>query len=178
MNKFIYWLHPSPNSTPHHTTPSNRELLCFLSTMEFSPSNPPPPPPPPLQNYSQLLQNLLGFYSPNAVGATEILHDRRRGEERRQQSTAEQRKQRRMVSNRESARRARVRRQQQLCELRAQVAHLRSANRRFLGELNRVMREREEVRHENAWMKEEETELRSKLAGLEEQLSPIIFNID
>ncbi|XP_074591090.1 basic leucine zipper 43-like [Curcuma longa] len=124
--------------------------------MQLSPSN--PPPPLRLQNYSQLLQNWIGVCSPNSVGATEILHDRR------QQSTAEQRKQRRMISNRESARRARVRRQQQLCELRAQVAHLRSANCRLLGELNRVVREKEELRHENAWMEEEETELRSKFA--------------
>ncbi|KAG6496830.1 basic leucine zipper 43-like [Zingiber officinale] len=135
--------------------------------MQFSPSN-----PPPLQNYSQLLHNLISFCSPNAVGATEIFNDRQ------QQSTAEQRKQRRMVSNRESARRARVRQQQQLSELQAQVAHLRSANHRLLRELNQVVRAREEVRHENAWMEEEETELRSKFARLETQLSSIIFNID
>ncbi|WOL06552.1 basic leucine zipper 63 [Canna indica] len=87
-----------------------------------------------------------------------------------QLSLAEERRKRRMLSNRESARRSRKRKQKHLAELRSRVAHLQSMNRQFLDELNRVMRERDQVRHENEKLRDEETELQKKLENLQDRV--------
>ncbi|KAG6496682.1 hypothetical protein ZIOFF_044552 [Zingiber officinale] len=79
---------------------------------------------------------------------------------------AEERRKRRMISNRESARRSRMRKQKHLGELYSQVIHLRSVNHQLLNELNHVMGERDQIIQENSLLKNEETELQMKLKGL------------
>ncbi|XP_074586841.1 basic leucine zipper 4-like [Curcuma longa] len=79
---------------------------------------------------------------------------------------AEERRKRRMISNRESARRSRIRKQKHLSELYSQVIRLRSANHQLLNELNHVMRECDQIIQENSHLKNEETTLQMKLKSL------------
>ncbi|CAL9097571.1 unnamed protein product [Musa acuminata var. zebrina] len=84
-----------------------------------------------------------------------------------QLNQAEERRKRRMISNRESARRSRMRKQNQLSELWSLVVHLRSTNQKLLDDLNRVIREHDQVLHENAQLRDEETKLQNKLKNIQ-----------
>jgi predicted nuclease with TOPRIM domain len=78
---------------------------------------------------------------------------------------SETRKARRLASNRESARRSRVRRRRQLDELSAITAELRATNQRLVVELNRAEARYAQVARENARLREEASRLREKLAA-------------
>jgi hypothetical protein len=77
----------------------------------------------------------------------------------------DERKARRLASNRESARRSRVRRRRQLDELASRVAALRDANARLAVELNRVAAAQAREAWENARLREERRGMRKRLAA-------------
>ncbi|KAJ8548069.1 hypothetical protein K7X08_021305 [Anisodus acutangulus] len=79
----------------------------------------------------------------------------------------DERKQRRMISNRESARRSRMRKQRHLDELWSQVLRLRTENHNLIDKLNHASECHEKVLQENAWLKEEASDLRQMLTGLQ-----------
>ncbi|KAJ4912119.1 basic leucine-zipper 3 [Raphanus sativus] len=77
-----------------------------------------------------------------------------------------ERKQRRMVSNRESARRSRMRKQRHLDELLSQVAWLRSENQQLLDKLNQASDSNNLAIQENLSLKEENLELRQVITSM------------
>ncbi|KVH97527.1 Basic-leucine zipper domain-containing protein [Cynara cardunculus var. scolymus] len=81
-----------------------------------------------------------------------------------QMSIINERKQRRMISNRESARRSRMRKQKQLDELCTQVMRLRNENQGLIEKLNHFSENHEQVIQENDRLKKETTELRQLLS--------------
>ena len=87
-----------------------------------------------------------------------------------QLSLINERKQRRMISNRESARRSRMRKQKHLDELWSQVVWLRNENHQLMDKLNHVSECHDRVLQENVQLKEEASDLRQMVTGL--QVSP------
>ncbi|KAL6186682.1 hypothetical protein ACLB2K_042802 [Fragaria x ananassa] len=79
----------------------------------------------------------------------------------------DQRKQRRMISNRESARRSRMRKQKHLDELWSQVLRLRTENHSLIDRLNHVSESHDKVLEENAKLKEEASDLRQMLTEIQ-----------
>ncbi|ESQ32937.1 hypothetical protein EUTSA_v10005000mg [Eutrema salsugineum] len=78
----------------------------------------------------------------------------------------DERKQRRMLSNRESARRSRMRKQRHLDELWSQVIRLRNENNCLIDKLNRVSETQDSVLKENSKLKEEAFDLRRLVCEL------------
>ncbi|KAI3734055.1 hypothetical protein L6452_13516 [Arctium lappa] len=74
------------------------------------------------------------------------------------------RKHRRMISNRNSARRSRLRKQRQLEELCTQVLWLRNQNHGLLDQLNRFLESQKQAIQENHKLKKENLELRKLLS--------------
>ncbi|KAG6415678.1 hypothetical protein SASPL_123092 [Salvia splendens] len=87
-------------------------------------------------------------------------------EDQQQMSIINERKQRRMISNRESARRSRMRKQQQLDELWSQVLCLRNENHQLIEKLNHALHTNDRLLHENSQLKEDASELRQMLAHM------------
>ena len=86
--------------------------------------------------------------------------------EEHQLSIIDERKQRRMISNRESARRSRMRKQKHLDELWSQVVRLRNENHSLIDKLNHVSECHDRVLQENVRLKEEASDLRQMLTDL------------
>ncbi|CAM8879732.1 hypothetical protein QQ045_019428 [Rhodiola kirilowii] len=78
----------------------------------------------------------------------------------------DERRQRRMISNRESARRSRMRKQRHLDELWSQVMRLRNENHNLIERLNSMCESHEKLMQENAKLKEETSDLRQMLSSL------------
>ncbi|KAL5759287.1 hypothetical protein ACOSP7_017813 [Xanthoceras sorbifolium] len=87
--------------------------------------------------------------------------------EEQQLRIIDERKQRRMISNRESARRSRMRKQKHLDELWSQVIRLRTENHNLIDKLTHVSEGHDRVLQENARLKEEVSDLRQMLTELQ-----------
>ncbi|WVZ14659.1 hypothetical protein V8G54_012225 [Vigna mungo] len=72
-----------------------------------------------------------------------------------------------MISNRESARRSRMRKQKHLDELWSQVMWLRNENHQLIDKLNHVSENHDQVLQENAQLKEEASELRQMIRDMQ-----------
>ncbi|KAI8029710.1 Basic leucine zipper 43 [Camellia lanceoleosa] len=84
-----------------------------------------------------------------------------------QLSLINERKQRRMISNRESARRSRMRKQKHLDELWSQVLWLRNENHQLIDKLNHASESHDKILQENTQLKEETSGLRQMLADMQ-----------
>ncbi|TKY70682.1 Basic leucine zipper 43 [Spatholobus suberectus] len=91
-------------------------------------------------------------------------------ESNRVESVMEERKRRRMISNRESARRSRMRKQRHLENLRNQVNLFRVENRELNNGLQFLLHHCSRLVTENQWLRSERTLLRQKLANINQIL--------
>lgn len=142
---------PSPYSAHFHLTQSNT----------------------PTFQYNRFAQPVYNFQNPSQVQELSLqsssLSNNSTSDEadEQQQSIIHERKQRRMISNRESARRSRMRKQKHLDELWSQVVWLRTENHQLIDKLNHVSDSHDKVLKENVQLKEEASELREMLAEMQ-----------
>ncbi|KAJ0039013.1 hypothetical protein Pint_23417 [Pistacia integerrima] len=148
----------------------------------LTPENPIPIP----ANFSMMQSNIPNFHLnmlltnlPNSlippvpvpvqVPASSLSNNSSTSDEAEEQQLRiiDERKQRRMISNRESARRSRMRKQKHLDELWSQVVRLRTENHNLLDKLNHVSECHERVLQENARLKDEASDLRQMLSELQ-----------
>ncbi|QCD91429.1 bZIP transcription factor 53-like [Vigna unguiculata] len=85
-------------------------------------------------------------------------------------SLTEERKRRRMISNRDSARRSRMRKQRHLENLRNQTNLFRVENRELNNGFQFLLHHCNRLRTENEWLRSERTLLRQKLADINQIL--------
>ena len=90
------------------------------------------------------------------------------GSEEDLQALMDQRKRKRMISNRESARRSRMRKQKHLDDLAEQVAQLRNENQQILTSLNITTEQYLAVEAENSVLRAQAGELSHRLDSLNE----------
>ncbi|XVE54637.1 hypothetical protein DITRI_Ditri03aG0098100 [Diplodiscus trichospermus] len=101
------------------------------------------------------------LFSPNASSlSTED------GAREYQPSIADDKRLRRMISNRESARRSRMRKKQQIEELQSQVDQLQTINRELSQKLINLLENNHEILQENAQLKERVSTLQMVLADV------------
>ena len=108
--------------------------------------------------------------SGNSSGSTQLQNS---GSEGDLHHLVDQRKRKRMQSNRESARRSRMRKQQHLDDLMAQVAQLRKENNQILTSINITTQHFMNVESENSVLKAQMGELSQRLESLDEILGYI-----
>ncbi|CAA7410268.1 unnamed protein product [Spirodela intermedia] len=82
----------------------------------------------------------------------------------------DQRKQRRMLSNRESARRSRMRKQKHLDDLTAQVARLRHENNQIISNYKAIMQRHLAVESDNSVLRSQVAALSNRLESLSEAI--------
>lgn len=82
------------------------------------------------------------------------------------QPVIDERRQKRMISNRESARRSRLRKQQHLDELRSQISHLRAENVHLLNRYSLASQQYAQLNEENSVLRSNAVDLRHQLQTL------------
>ncbi|EOX97947.1 Basic leucine-zipper 44 [Theobroma cacao] len=90
------------------------------------------------------------------------------GSEEDLQALMDERKRKRMISNRESARRSRMRKQKHLDDLMAQVTQLRKENHQIITRINIITQHYLNVEAENSVLKAQANELSHRLQSLNE----------
>ncbi|CAH9080942.1 unnamed protein product [Cuscuta epithymum] len=106
--------------------------------------------------------------SGNSSGSTQITNS---GSEENLQVLMNERKRKRMQSNRESARRSRMRKQQHLDEMMVQAAQLKQENNQILERMNITTQHYMRVEAENSVLRAQMMELSQRLQSLNDILS-------
>ncbi|KAJ7957792.1 BZIP transcription factor [Quillaja saponaria] len=112
----------------------------------------------------------MGSSSGNSTGSTK---NQNSGSEEDLQLLMDQRKRKRMESNRESARRSRMRKQQHLDELTAQMTQLNKENSQILTSINDTTQHYLNVEADNSILRAQMAELNHRLESLNEILNYI-----
>lgn len=153
----LNYLLPNSNLSPY---PSSCNYTIFQNTIQSSH----------LQNFSNQLygfnQNLiLQDLSPQSS----CISNNSTSDEADEQNKGliNERKHRRMISNRESARRSRMRKQKHLDELWSQVVWLRNENHQLLNKLKSFSESHDRVFQENVQLKEQASELRQMVCDMQ-----------
>ncbi|CAL0317349.1 unnamed protein product [Lupinus luteus] len=131
---------PSPYTTIHNTNIPTLQLQTFPNQFYVSNNN---------NNTLHIHDN----FSPQSSG----ISSNSTSDEADEQSL--RKKHRRMISNRESARRSRMRKKKHIDELWSQVMWLRNMNHKLLEKLNHVLECYDHAVQENAKLKEQTSEL-------------------
>ncbi|XP_062111265.1 basic leucine zipper 43-like [Humulus lupulus] len=152
---------PNFNNTmiTNSTCTSNMDPVFHLNS-SFLNTNLPHYPPP--QTTSSTLSN-----NSTSDEAEENYNNIHSPHDHEQMRIIDERRQRRMISNRESARRSRMRKQKHLDELWSQVVRLRTENHSLIDKLNHVSESHDRVLQENSRLKEEASDLRQMLTALQ-----------
>ncbi|EXB44939.1 Ocs element-binding factor 1 [Morus notabilis] len=152
----IYYF-PHENPIPLVLPPSfNNNIQSFQNFSSSSSSN----------NNNAIPTNFQYITTPCPSSNASSTSDEAEEEQQQQLRIIDERRQRRMISNRESARRSRMRKQKHLDELWSQVVRLRSENHSLIDKLNHVSECHDRVLEENARLKEEASNLRQMLTDL------------
>ncbi|XP_060214985.1 basic leucine zipper 43-like [Lycium barbarum] len=117
----------------------------------------------PVHDFNNLPPSYISGNSPSYISGNSTSDEA----DEQQIKVIDERKQRRMISNRESARRSRMRKQKHLDELWSQVLRLRTENHNLIDKLNHVSECHEKVLQENSQLKEEASNLRHMLTDLQ-----------
>ncbi|XP_057436230.1 basic leucine zipper 43-like [Lotus japonicus] len=118
------------------------------------------------QNNLQAFQDFSPQNSSSCISSNST-SDEAEDQQQQQSLIINERKHRRMISNRESARRSRMRKQKHLDELWSMVVCLRNENHQLLEKLNHLSESHDRVVQENVQLREETSELRQMMCVMQ-----------